>query len=93
MNNKKPNEKGKKIVNNLGHELSKINIVSNFGFTIAGNILVSIMIGLFFGNIFGKTKLFLIIFSLLGLVSGIYNGIRYLMKEVDRYEKEEKDNR
>lgn len=79
-----------KTTGNLGRELSKINIVSNFGFTIIGNIVVGIILGLFFDNVFGTKKLFLIIFSILGIASGLYNGIRYILKEVEKYEKEEK---
>lgn len=75
---------------NLGRELSKINIVSNFGFTIIGNIVVGIILGLFFDNLFGTKKLFLIILTFLGTASGLYNGIRYILKEVEKYEREEK---
>ncbi|MEN3043119.1 MAG: AtpZ/AtpI family protein [Fervidobacterium sp.] len=75
---------------NLGRELSKINIVSNFGFTIISNIIVGIILGLFFDNIFGTEKIFLIIFTFLGTAAGIYNGIKYILKEVEKYEREEK---
>lgn len=75
---------------NIGKELSRINIVSNFGFTIIGNIIVGLILGLFFDNLFGTKKLFFFIFLFLGIISGIYNGIRYILKEVERYEKEER---
>jgi len=85
MTKKKSNDVGV----NIGKEISKMNIVTGFGFTIIANILVSIIIGMFLDNMFGTGKIFLIIFVFLGLASGIYNGIRYMLKEVEKYEKEE----
>lgn len=80
----------KKFSVNMGRELSKINIVSNFGFTIIANIVVGIILGLFFDNLFGTKKIFLIVLTFLGTASGLYNGIRYILKEVEKYEREEK---
>jgi len=83
---KKPS---KDEIESVGKALSKINIVSSFGFMIVGNVVFGLLMGMFFDYIFGTKKVFLIIFIVLGLISGLYNGFRYILKEVERYDKYE----
>lgn len=79
----------KSHVASIGKDLSKINIISSLGFAIVGNVLVSLVIGMFLDNIFGTEKTFLIIFIILGLISGLYNGFIYILKEIERLDKDE----
>ncbi|MFN3691255.1 MAG: AtpZ/AtpI family protein [Fervidobacterium sp.] len=51
------------------------------------------MLGLFFDNLFSTKKLFLFIFLFLGTASGLYNGVRYILKEIEKYEREEEKER
>ncbi|HOQ39468.1 MAG TPA: AtpZ/AtpI family protein [Fervidobacterium sp.] len=87
---KKPSKNSSKDeIKSIGKDLSKINIVSSFGFMIVGNVVFGLLMGMFFDYIFGTKKVFLIIFIVLGLISGLYNGFRYILKEVERYDKYE----
>jgi len=76
-------------VASVGKDLSKLNIISSLGFAIVGNVLVGLVIGKLLDNIFGTGKVFLITFIILGLISGLYNGFVYLLKEIERYDKDE----
>ena len=76
-------------VASVGKDLSKLNIISSLGFAIVGNVLVGLVIGKLLDNIFGTGKVFLITFIILGLISGFYNGFVYLLKEIERYDKDE----
>ncbi len=71
----------------IGNELSKLNLISSLGFTIIANILVGFVLGTFLDNLFSTARLFKIIFIILGTLSGVYNGIKYLVKELERYDK------
>ena len=79
----------KSPVASVGKDLSKLNIISSLGFAIVGNVLVGLVIGKLLDNIFGTGKVFLITFIILGLISGLYNGFVYLLKEIERYDKDE----
>ena len=48
--------------NDIGRELSKLNLVSIFGATVAGNIVAGFLIGKFLDKVFDTGKVFLIIF-------------------------------
>ncbi|MDK2885573.1 MAG: synthase protein [Thermosipho sp. (in: thermotogales)] len=76
--------------NNIGKDLIKLNLVLVFGATVIGNIVVGYFIGKLFDWLFNTDKLFMIIFLFFGALSGIYNGIRQLLKEVEKIEKHEK---
>ncbi|MDI3472765.1 MAG: synthase protein [Thermotogaceae bacterium] len=67
-----------------------IGIVIQFGVVVISNILVAAVIGYYLDRWTFKNKLFLIIFLFLGVASGLYQGIRYLMKEAKRYENRDK---
>lgn len=71
----------------IGKELSKLNLISSLGFTIIANILVGFVLGAFLDNLFSTARVFKIIFIVLGTLSGVYNGIKYLVKELERYDK------
>jgi len=79
----------KSPVASVGKDLSKLNIISSLGFAIVGNVLVGLVIGKLLDNIFDTGKAFLITFIILGLISGLYNGFVYLLKEIERYDKDE----
>ncbi|AFG34786.1 AtpZ/AtpI family protein [Fervidobacterium pennivorans subsp. shakshaketiis] len=71
----------------IGKELSKLNLISSLGFTIIANILVGFVLGAFLDNLFSTARLFKIVFIVLGTLSGVYNGIKFLIKELERYDK------
>ncbi|MBO8139299.1 MAG: AtpZ/AtpI family protein [Thermosipho sp. (in: Bacteria)] len=75
---------------NIGKEIIKLNLVLVFGATVIGNIVVGYLLGKLFDWLFNTNNLFLIIFLFFGAISGIYNGIRQLLKEVEKIEKHEK---
>lgn len=77
----------------LFRDLSKINTFASFGFVIASNVLVGALIGAFLDNFFGARKVIFAIFLILGVASGLYNGFRYLFKEIERIQREEKNGR
>jgi len=85
--NRKRNSKSP--VASIGKDLSKLNIIPLLGSAVVGNVLVGLVIGMFLDNIFGTGKVFLITFIILGLISGFYNGFVYILKEVERYDKDE----
>ncbi|ABR30170.1 hypothetical protein SU69_01565 [Thermosipho melanesiensis] len=75
---------------NFVREISKLNLVTVFGATILGNIIISYFIGKFLDELFNTEKLFVVIFLFFGAVSGLYNAIRQMLKEVEKVEKHEK---
>ena len=79
----------KSPVASVGKDLSKLNIISSLGFAIVGNVLVGLVIGKLLDNMFDTGKAFLITFIILGLISGLYNGFVYILKEIERYDKDE----
>ncbi|WP_448376045.1 AtpZ/AtpI family protein [Fervidobacterium sp.] len=76
---------------NIGKELTKLNLISGLGFTIIANLIVGYILGAFLDNIFTTGRIFKIIFIVLGTLSGVYNGIRYILKEMERYDKIDRD--
>ncbi len=68
-------------------DLAKFNLVMVFGVTVVSNIAVAGFIGWLIDRYTFNNKVIFIIFLFLGVISGIYNGIRELLKEADRYEK------
>ncbi|WP_448376563.1 AtpZ/AtpI family protein [Fervidobacterium sp.] len=78
---------------NIGKELTKLNLISGLGFTIIANLIVGYILGAFLDNIFTTGRIFKIIFIVLGTLSGVYNGIRYILKEMERYDKIDRDDK
>ena len=70
-----------------------INIVLEFGITVLTNVGVATFIGYLIVKAFDIHRGWLIPFLILGILSGLYNGIRYLMKEADRLERDSKDGK
>jgi len=78
---------------NIGRELTKLNLISGLGFTIIANLIVGYILGAFLDNIFTTGRVFKIIFIVLGTFSGVYNGIRYILKELEKYDKINRDDK
>lgn len=75
---------------NMAKDLSKLGTFSSFGFIIISNVLIGIIIGAFLDNLFDTKRILLVIFLMLGVASGIYNGFRYLFSEIKKMETDEK---
>ncbi len=65
----------------------KFNLITAFGATVVANIAVVGFIGWLIDRYTFNNKVIFIISLFLGTVSGVYNGIRELLKEAERYEK------
>ena len=66
--------------------LRHVNILYMFAVTIIANILVGGVIGYFLDKHTFKNRVLFVIFLVLGIASGLYQGIRELLKEVQRIE-------
>ncbi len=75
---------------NIVRILSKLQVVSAFGFTIIANILISLFIGIWLDRFFNANNKITIVFIIFGVISGFYNGLRFLLKEIERFEENEK---
>ncbi|ACR78950.1 MULTISPECIES: AtpZ/AtpI family protein [Kosmotoga] len=73
-------------------QLNAINMVFQFGIVVISNILVGGLLGYLTDKYLFHNKIWLVIFLFLGTISGIYQGIRYLMKEAEKYERLNKDS-
>lgn len=73
-------------------QLNAINMVFQFGIVVISNILVGGLLGYLTDKYLFHNKIWLVIFLFLGMISGIYQGIRYLMKEAEKYERLNKDS-
>ncbi|MCL4408383.1 MAG: AtpZ/AtpI family protein [Thermotogae bacterium] len=62
----------------------KTNIITSFGITVISNIAIGGLIGYYLDKWTFNNKVLLLIFLILGIVSGIYNGIKLLMKEAEK---------
>ncbi|HHF08452.1 MAG: hypothetical protein DRP32_07510 [Thermotogae bacterium] len=72
-------------------ELGMLNIVFQFGIVVVSNVFVGGLIGYLLMKYAGMGKFWLILFLMLGIFSGLYQGIRYLLKEAEKYEKTDKN--
>ena len=70
----------------------KLNLVLVFGVEVISNIGVAGLIGYFLDKWTFNNKVLFIIFLFLGVASGLYNGIKDLLKEAEKYEKLDKKN-
>ncbi|MEW6535373.1 MAG: AtpZ/AtpI family protein [Candidatus Auribacterota bacterium] len=57
-------------------------VVSNLGFVMVFSILFSFLIGIYLDKFFQKDYIFVIIFLILGIMSGFYQCYRILKKEL-----------
>jgi len=70
--------------------LGKYSIVLNFGVTVLSNIAVGAFLGYYIDKWTFKNGVLFIVFILLGIASGLYNGFKYLLREADKYDKRDK---
>lgn len=64
------------------------NVVFNFGVTVLGNVLVGGLIGYYLDKWTFNNKILLIIFLFLGVISGMYNGMKLLLREAKKADDE-----
>lgn len=62
----------------------KTNIITSFGITVVSNIAVGGIIGYYLDKWTFNNKILLVVFLLLGIISGMYSGIKLLMKEAEK---------
>jgi ATP synthase protein I len=62
------------------------NIVLDFGVTVISNVVVGGIIGYYLDKWTFNNKVLLVIFLFLGIVAGMYNGMRVLLKEAKKDE-------
>ncbi len=62
------------------------NIVVEFGVTVISNVVVGGLIGYYLDLWTFNNRVLLIVFLFLGIASGMYNGIKLLLKEEKRKE-------
>lgn len=74
----------------MRQNLGKYSIVLNFGVTVISNIAVGAFLGYYIDKWTLKNGVILIVFVLLGVASGLYNGFKYLLKEADKYDRHDK---
>jgi len=78
---------------NLPNEFKKLNLIPYFGFTVFANMAVSGLIGYYLDKWTFDNNVIFILFLFFGMISGIYNGIKELVKESKQYEeKSEKED-
>ncbi|WP_041081095.1 AtpZ/AtpI family protein [Thermotoga profunda] len=70
--------------------IGKYSIVLNFGVTVVSNIAVGAFLGYYIDRWTVKNGVLFVIFILLGVASGLYNGFKYLLKEADKYDRHDK---
>lgn len=69
------------------------NVVLEFGVTVISNVIVGGLIGYYLDRWTFDNRVLLVIFLFLGMASGMYNGIKFLLKEEKRKENErDKEN-
>jgi F0F1-type ATP synthase assembly protein I len=59
-----------------------------FAIVILSNIMVMGFIGYLLYRFAGMGKIWISFFLLFGALAGIYNGIRYLLKEAEKYDRD-----
>jgi len=74
-------------------DFGKYNMVVNFIATLLANIGVGALIGYYLDKWTFNNRVLLVVFLLLGIFSGFYNGFRMLLKEVERYDRMDKTNK
>lgn len=70
-------------------EIGQMNIVSMFAMIIITNVIVGGLIGYFLDKITFQNKVLFIVFLILGIISGMNQGIRELLKVARKIEKDE----
>jgi len=83
-------QKNEKI--NFPKELKRLNLIPYFGFTVFANMAVSGLIGYYLDKWTFDNKIIFILALFFGMISGIYNGIKELLKESKQYEEKDEKN-
>ncbi len=63
------------------------NVVLDFGVTVAANVVVGGIMGYYLDKWTFNNKVLLVIFLFLGIASGMYNGMKLLLKEAEKSDK------
>jgi len=71
---------------NIPKELKRLNLIPYFGFTVFANMAVSGIIGYYLDKWTFDNQIIFILALFFGMISGIYNGIKELLKESKQYE-------
>ncbi len=66
------------------------NVIFDFGVTILSNVLVGGLIGYYLDKWTFNNKVLLVVFLFIGIVSGMYNGMRMLFKEAKKEDEDDK---
>ncbi|MGB8951822.1 MAG: AtpZ/AtpI family protein [Candidatus Aminicenantales bacterium] len=64
----------------LKNDLRKVAVISSLGLMLPASIAVGLFFGYFLDNLFGTHPWLIIVFTLLGIGSGLYSLIRGLSK-------------
>ena len=75
---------------NVPNELRKMSIIPYFGFIVFSNMAVAGLFGYYLDKWTFDNNIIFIIFLFFGMVSGIYNGIKEILKESGIYEEKKK---
>ncbi len=67
------------------------NVVFDFGVTVISNIVVGGLIGYYLDKWTFNNKVLLLVFLLLGTISGMYNGMKVLLKVAAKEEKKQNE--
>ncbi len=71
-------------------DFAKLNLITAFGTTVLANIAVAGFIGWLIDKYTFNNRVIFVISLFFGTISGIYNGVRELLKEAEKYEKFDK---
>lgn len=85
--------KNKKVAHDLVNVIKSANVVTSFIAVIISNIVIGGLLGYYLDKWTFNNKILFILFLFLGVISGIYNGIRYLLKEVEKIDEKNKKDR
>jgi F0F1-type ATP synthase assembly protein I len=71
---------------------NQLNMVLMFGITVLSNIFVGLGLGWVLDEFFNQ-NFFMIIFMFLGIASGLYFGLKDLLREAEKYDKTQKTSK
>ncbi|GAB6188554.1 hypothetical protein JCM30566_02930 [Marinitoga arctica] len=66
---------------------TRLNLILFFALTVLANVFMGYLIGVAISSI-TKTEIWKIAFLFLGVISGLYNGIMEMLKEVEKEDNE-----
>ncbi len=74
----------KKVISEFAKYSSHSNLVIELGATLIGNILVGIFLGIWLGGIYQHKTLFIVLFMIVGLLSGFYQVWKISYRELEK---------